>query len=139
MVHSHDWHAGLAPAYLHFARPRLREPVGTIFTVHNLAYQGVFAADLFADLGLPPLANRIDGIEFYGKISFMKAGLYYADRITTVSPTYAHEIQTPEQGCGLDGLLRARGGVLSGILNAVDETVWNPAADTLIQSHYDAG
>ena len=138
VVHGHDWHAGLAPAYLHFARPPLREPVGTVFTVHNLAYQGVFAADLFADLGLPPLANRIDGIEFYGKISFMKAGLYYADRITTVSPTYAHEIQTPEQGCGLDGLLRARGGVLSGILNAVDETVWNPAADTLIPANFDA-
>lgn len=138
VLHSHDWHAALAPAYLHFARARLPAPVGSVFTVHNLAYQGVFPADHFADLGLPPVANGIDGMEFYGQISFMKAGLFYADHITTVSPTYAREIQTPEQGCGLDGLLRARSDVLSGILNAVDEAVWDPSGDVLIPATYDA-
>lgn len=138
VVHSHDWHAALAPAYLHFARARMTKPVGSVYTVHNLAYQGVFPAVNFAELGLPAAANGIDGMEFYGQISFMKAGLFYADRITTVSPTYAREIQTPEQGCGLDGLLRVRGNVLSGILNAVDETVWNPAADALIPAPFDA-
>ncbi len=116
----------------------MTKPVGSIHTVHNLAYQGVFPAANFAELGLPAVANGIDGMEFYGQISFMKAGLFYADRITTVSPTYAREIQTPDQGCGLDGLLRAHGNVLSGLLNAVDETVWNPAADPLIPAPFDA-
>lgn len=138
VVHSHDWHAALAPAYLAFSRPQQPRPVASVYTVHNLAYQGVFAPHHLRELGLPDASFSIEGLEFYGQISFMKAGLYYADRITTVSPTYAREIQTPEQGCGLDGLLRARAGVLSGILNAVDEGVWNPAADTLIPRTYDA-
>jgi starch synthase len=137
VVHSHDWHAGLAPAYLTFSRERQPKPVASLFTVHNLAYQGVFAPQYFSDLGLPQSAFAVEGLEYYGKVSFMKAGLYYADRITTVSPTYAKEIQTPDQGCGLDGLLRARSSVLSGILNAVDEAVWNPAADPLIPFPYD--
>ena len=135
LVHGHDWHAGLAHACLRFS-PGPRVP--SVFTVHNLAYQGVFDAMRFADVGLPQEAWQVDGVEFYGQLSFMKAGLVYADRITTVSPTYAHEIQTPEQGFGLDGLLRARRDVLSGILNGVDETVWNPASDGLIVRHYDA-
>lgn len=139
VVHSHDWHAGLAPAYLTFSRERQPKPVASLFTVHNLAYQGVFAPHCFSDLGLPQSAFAVEGLEYYGKVSFIKAGLYYADRITTVSPTYAKEIQTPEQGCGLDGLLRARSQVLSGILNAVDETVWNPATDPLIPCQYNAG
>jgi starch synthase len=112
--------------------------LASVYTVHNLAYQGLFAAELFAELGLPSSAFSVDGLEYHGQVSFMKAGLSYADRITTVSPTYAREIQTPEQGCGLDGLLRARAGVLSGILNAVDESVWNPANDPLIAFAYDA-
>lgn len=135
LVHGHDWHAGLAHACLRFS-PGPRVP--SVFTVHNLAYQGVFDAARFADLGLPPEAWQVDGVEFYGQLSFMKAGLVYADRITTVSPTYAREIQTPEQGFGLDGLLRARRDVLSGILNGVDDAVWNPASDGLIVRHYDA-
>lgn len=139
VVHSHDWHAALAPAYLAFARDRAVHRVGSVYTVHNLAYQGLFAASHFTELGLPDSAFAIDGLEFYGKISFMKAGLFYADRITTVSPTYAKEIQTPEQGCGLDGLLRARSSDLSGILNAVDEAVWNPATDKLIPHAYGPG
>lgn len=138
VVHSHDWHAALASAYMAFSRARQPLAVVSVYTVHNLAYQGLFAAELFAELGLPDSVFSVDGMEYHGQISFMKAGLSYADRITTVSPTYAREIQTPEQGCGLDGLLRARAGVLSGILNAVDESVWNPAHDPLIPFAYDA-
>jgi len=138
LVHCHDWHAGLTPAYMAFAESKRTPRVASVYTVHNLAYQGVFDASCFAALGLPPAAFAIEGLEFYGQISFMKAGLFYADRISTVSPTYAKEIQTPEQGCGLDGLLRARSGVLSGILNAVDESVWNPAHDPLIPFAFDA-
>ncbi|MFM9925826.1 glycogen synthase GlgA [Variovorax sp. H27-G14] len=135
VVHAHDWHAALAPAYLHFAREagQLKGArVGSVFTVHNLAYQGIFAPWTFPDLGLPGAAFQIDGLEYHGQVSFMKGGLCYADRITTVSPTYAREIQTPEQGCGLDGLLRQRSGVLSGILNAVDDKVWSPATDAAL-------
>ncbi len=138
VVHSHDWHAALANAYMAFSRARRASPVASVFTVHNLAYQGVFAPESFADLGLPVNAFAVDGLEYHGQVSFMKAGLYYADRITTVSPTYAREIQAPEQGCGLDGLLRVRSEVLSGILNAVDESVWNPARDPLIAAPFDA-
>ncbi|WP_295987239.1 glycogen synthase GlgA [uncultured Variovorax sp.] len=136
VVHAHDWHAALAPAYLHFARQSGAPHVGSVFTVHNLAYQGIFAPWHFAELGLPDSAFRIDGLEYHGQISFMKGGLYFADRLTTVSPTYALEIQTPEQGCGLDGLLRQRSGALSGILNAVDDKVWSPAADAALVQGY---
>ena len=105
VVHAHDWQAGLAPAYLHYGgRPRPR----TVMTVHNLAFQGQFPASLLATLGLPPHAYAIDGVEYYGTIGYLKAGLALADRITTVSPTYAAEIRTPEVGMGLDGLLRHR-------------------------------
>jgi starch synthase len=138
VVHSHDWHSGLAGAYLAFTREQQPIWVGSVYTVHNLAYQGLFDAKHFAELGLPDSAFSVDGLEFYGQISFMKAGLFYADQITTVSPTYAKEIQTPEQGCGLEGLLFARRNVLSGILNAVDETVWNPATDAQITATYSA-
>jgi len=140
VVHAHDWHAALAPALIHEAR-RQRSPgappLGSVFTIHNLAYQGVFPAATFADLGLPAAAFHVDGIEFHGQVSFMKAGLQYADRLTTVSPTYANEVQGPEQGCGLDGLLRQRRDVLVGILNGVDTTIWNPAADRAIAQTYD--
>jgi len=112
--------------------------VASVFTVHNLAYQGLFDAIHWADLGLPDEAFAVNGVEFHGQISFMKAGLFYADGISTVSPTYAREIETPEQGCGLDGLLRSRANVLTGILNGVDEAVWNPAHDPLIPFAFDA-
>jgi starch synthase len=137
VVHAHDWHAGLAAAYLAFALPDGRPRVASVFTVHNLAYQGLFAPWHFSELGLPPAAFSVNGLEFHGQLSFMKGGLCFADRITTVSPTYSREIQTPEQGFGLDGLLRSRSHVLSGILNAVDDQVWNPAIDTLIPQRYD--
>lgn len=130
IVHAHDWHAALAPAYLAFAPRQPRAPrVGSVFTVHNLAYQGLFAPWHLHELGLPPAAFQMNGLEFHGQLSFMKGGLCFADRLTTVSPTYAREIQTPEQGRGLDGLLRSRAEVLSGILNGVDDRVWNPADD----------
>ncbi len=138
LVHAHDWHAGLAPAYMALSRPSDAPRVASVFTVHNLAYQGVFPSWHFAELGLPGSAFDVHGLEYHGQISFMKAGLYYADRLTTVSPTYAREIQTPEQGCGLDGLLRSRADALTGILNAVGETVWNPATDALLPHAYDA-
>ena len=93
IVHAHDWHAGLAPAYL-AALPPAAHHIPTVFTVHNLAYQGLFSAALFPELALPPGFLSIDGVEFHGLISFMKAGLFYSDRLTTVSPTYAREIQT---------------------------------------------
>jgi starch synthase len=140
VVHAHDWHAALAPALLHFARRRRAHTAApaSVFTVHNLAYQGVFPVAAFHDLGLPAPAFGIDGVEFHGQVSFMKAGLQFADRLTTVSPTYAREIQGAEQGCGLDGVLRQRRDVLSGILNGVDSAVWNPAHDAALERTYDA-
>ncbi|WP_255991849.1 glycogen synthase GlgA [Chitinolyticbacter albus] len=134
VVHGHDWHAGLTPAYI-AARGR---PARTVFTVHNLAYQGIFGPREFAELALPAHFFDVNGVEFNGDVSFMKAGLFYADHVTTVSPTYAHEITTPEQGCGLDGLLQSRGATLTGILNGVDDAVWNPASDPLIAASYTA-
>ena len=135
IVHCHDWHAGLAPACLkHWPGPAAG--VRTLYTVHNLAYQGLFDPEVFGELGLPAAAFQLDGLEFHGQVSFMKAGLHYADHLSTVSPSYASEIQTPEQGCGLDGLLRRRHAQLTGILNAVDEAVWSPGADALIEHVY---
>lgn len=124
VVHAHDWHAGLAPAYI-VQNPGLRTP--TVFTIHNLAFRGIFPMECHYDLDLPVRKLTPHGIEFHGKISFMKAGLVYSNKITTVSPNYAREICTPEFGCGLDGVMRDRGRDLSGILNGVDYSVWNPA------------
>jgi starch synthase len=132
IVHAHDWHAGLAPAYLKAADA----PARSIFTVHNLAYQGYFPAGVFPELSLPGSFFGIEGIEFFGGVSFLKAGLFYADRLTTVSPTYAREIQTPEYGAAFDGLLRTRSNVLTGILNGVDPRYWNPEQDTAIPLPY---
>jgi starch synthase len=132
ILHCHDWHAGLAPAYLRAAGAT----VPSVFTVHNLAYSGHFPATLFSDLALPAAFFSINGLEFYGGFSLMKAGLFYADRLTTVSPTYASEIQTPAFGMGFDGLLRSRTAVLSGILNGVDPLVWSPENDPLLPQRY---
>ncbi len=133
VVHAHDWHAGLAPAYIG-QNPGLKTP--TVFTVHNLAFRGIFSMECHHELGLPMRKLTPHGLEFHGKISFMKAGLIYSSRITTVSPNYAREICSPEFGCGLDGVMRDRGGDLSGILNGVDYSVWNPAS-AKIASAYD--
>lgn len=135
LVHAHDWQAGLAPAYLalgHGPRP------AAVTTIHNIAYQGLFPPDVLGALHLPPESFSINGVEFYGRISFLKAGLFYADRITTVSPTYAREIQTPDGGAGLHGLLSARSPDLWGILNGIDERIWNPATDAALVAPYDA-
>lgn len=135
VLHAHDWHAGLAPAYL---RTDPRPDVACVFTIHNLAFQGLFASDVLEPLGLPGSFFSPDGLEFHGKLSFIKAGIRYAEHVTTVSPGYAREIQTPEMGCGLDGLLRARARDLTGILNGVDQAIWNPAADGYLADHYTA-
>ncbi len=135
-VHCHDWQAGLTPAYLALAggaRPR------TVMTIHNLAFTGQVPMALWRDLGLPPESLGTEGVEFYQAIGYMKAGLYYADAITTVSPGYAAEIQTPEFGCGFDGLLRSRRAVLHGILNGLDETVWNPWTDPAVPARFRKG
>lgn len=137
VVHGHDWHAALASACLKLWPDAQARRVPSVYTVHNLAYQGVFGAQHLGDIGLPQAAFQMEGLEFHGQISFMKAGLFYADHITTVSPTYAREIQTTEQGCGLDGLLRARSESLTGILNAVDDGVWNPATDRHLVRNFD--
>ena len=133
VLHGHDWHAGLLPAYARFD-PEVQ--AATVFTVHNLAYQGNFPAGLCGDLGIDAAAFQPDGLEFYGQLSFMKAGLWYADQLTTVSPTYAQEVQTEALGHGMAGVLRARAGALTGILNGVDAQAWNPSADTLLPARY---
>lgn len=135
IVHAHDWQAALAIALLHYGDGR--RP-GTVMTVHNLAFQGKFPRELLELVGLPPRAFAADGVEYYGDIGYLKAGLALADRITTVSPTYAAEIRSPEHGMGLDGLLRHRTDVLTGILNGIDTEVWNPATDPHLASPYDA-
>ena len=135
VVHCNDWQSGLAPAYLAHA-PGAR--AATVMTIHNLAYQGLFAADSLAPLALPASAFVPDGLEFFGKLSFLKAGVHYSSLVTTVSPGYAREIQTPELGFGLDGLLRARAADLVGILNGIDTELWDPARDPLIAQRYDA-
>ena len=133
IVHAHDWQAAMAVVYVHFhdgTRP------GTVLTVHNLAFQGRYPATLFAQLGLPASAFGLNGVEYHGDVSFLKGGLSFADRVTTVSPGYAREITGVENGMGLDGVLRHRSRVLSGILNGVDDTVWNPATDPLIPARF---
>jgi len=135
VVHCHDWQAGLVPAYLAYSDgPR---PV-TVVTVHNLAFQGKFSAELLAPLGLPAEAYSLEELEYYGGISFLKAGLVFADHITTVSPTYAAEIRTNIGGMGLGGLLRKRGAAVSGILNGIDAFDWDPAHDGYIATPFDA-
>ena len=134
IVHCHDWPAGLAPVYLRDEPGR----AASVMTIHNLSFQGNHDAALLARLELPPSVFTPEGVEFYGRLSFLKGGIACADAVTTVSSTYAHEIQTPELGCGLDGLLRRRGGTLSGILNGIDTRAWDPATDTHIAQRYDA-
>jgi starch synthase len=140
VFHCHDWHTGLVPAYLRFLPgldPRI-SAAGSLFTIHNLAYQGWFLPWAFGIIGLPLTLFQPAGIEFFGGINFMKAGLRYADQLSAVSPSYAEEICTPELGYGLDGVLRERRDVLTGILNGADYKAWNPEADSLIAAPYKA-
>lgn len=133
VIHCHDWQTALIPVVL---RAEGRRDVPTVFTIHNLAYQGVFAADQFPITGLPPSFFTMHGLEFWGKVNLLKGGLYFADVLSTVSETYAREIQTEEFGAGLDGVLRDRAGDLHGILNGVDYAAWDPSVDTLIPARY---
>jgi len=140
VIQAHDWHAGLTPAYLHYARkkdPMVQAPP-VVLSIHNLAFQGLFPATLLAKLGLPPEAMGIDGVEYWGDIGFLKAGIQFADQVTTVSPSYAAEITTEEGGMGLGGLLKARAKSLVGILNGIDAEVWNPETDPDISARYTA-
>ncbi len=134
-VHAHDWQAALTAAYLRFG-PQPAPP--SVLTIHNLAFQGLFPPDLLPSLALPPEAYTPDGVEFWGQIGYLKAGIALADRVTTVSPSYAAEITTPEGGMGLDGVLRSRGADFSGILNGIDTEVWNPATDPAIEANFTA-
>jgi len=133
VVHANDWHAGLLPLYLSLesgTRP------STIFTTHNMAFQGNFPPGWLSKLGIPDACFQAGGIEFYNQISYLKAGLRYADRVTTVSPTYAKEILTPDFGCGMDGVLRQRSEDFVGILNGIDDTLWNPAIDAMLPHNF---
>lgn len=136
ILQSHDWHAGLTSAYV-----RARNlPVKTVFTVHNLAFQGLFDSHHLQLLQIPPAFFQMHGLEFYGQISYLKAGLYYSDHVTTVSPTYAKEITRSEFGYGMESLLLdlEREGRLTGILNGVDDAIWQPRDDVLLSARYDA-
>lgn len=134
VVHCNDWQSGLIPALLHYSdKPHAK----TVMSIHNLMFQGNFGREWVTHVGLPPAAYNVDGVEFYGQFSFLKAGLYFADEITTVSRTYAEEIQTPEFGYGMDGLLRWRHSVLHGIVNGIGDD-WHPATDAYLNTRYDS-
>ncbi|MER8771796.1 glycogen synthase GlgA [Mesorhizobium sp. M0092] len=135
IVHAHDWQSAMTLAYMRYGKA-----VGTpsMITVHNLAFQGQFGAGIFGELGLPAAAMALDGVEYYGGVGFLKAGLQAAWAITTVSPTYAQEIRLPEFGMGLDGLINMRSVDLHGIVNGIDTEIWNPETDTHLVSNYTA-
>jgi starch synthase len=140
IVHTHDWQAALMPLLLRDAERRFGVTLAmkTVFTVHNIAYQGLFPEASFQRTNLPEELFNKDGLEYYGQVNFLKGGIMFADRVTTVSPRYAKEIQTPEFGCGLEGVVQARIEDLSGLINGVDGSVWNPATDAMIPAHYSA-
>ena len=135
IVHCNDWQSGLAPAYLQLTQSTHAK---SVMTIHNMAFQGNFDRDWLEPLNLPQSCFDMHGVEFHGYLSFLKAGLHYADRIVTVSPTYAHEIQTTEMGYGMQGLLTVRNGDVSGIFNGIDENEWNPATDKHLAARYDS-
>jgi starch synthase len=138
ILHCHDWQTGLVPTYLHstFANDPTFMAIRTLFTIHNIGYQGLFPETALPQIGLDGTVFDPGGLEYWGRVSLLKAGLVYSDRLNTVSPTYAREIQTPEYGLGMDGILRARSGVLSGIVNGVDYAQWSPEVDSFIAANY---
>lgn len=138
VIHCHDWQTSLVPVYLKrlYARDPFFAHASVVLTIHNLSYQGLFPREILPQISVDSSLFTLDGMEFYGRVNFLKGGLLFSDFITTVSRKYAAEIQTPEFGYGLDGVLRARSGRLQGILNGVDYNVWNPAHDKLIPAHY---
>lgn len=133
VLHCNDWPTGLAPAYL---KDDMADPAPSLQVIHNLAFQGIFPLDTAAALGLPPRFLGMEGAEYWGRLSFLKAGLYFADRIVTVSPTYAREILGEHLGCGMQGLLQARRDRLSGILNGIDTEAWDPRSDPYLECPY---
>ncbi|OSM04296.1 glycogen synthase GlgA [Magnetofaba australis] len=135
VVHAHDWQAGLVAPYLNVRNPN----IPTVFTIHNLQYQGCFEADWLEKLNLPSSLFGVHGLEFHGELSFLKGGLYYSHALTTVSPTYADEIRTAAFGHGLEGLLTARSHALTGILNGIDMAQWDPQTDPHIAAPFSAG
>ena len=137
VLHVHDWQTALAPTYLHYLGAGKHRPK-TVITIHNLAFQGQYSAHMFGFLGLPGNAFSNEGVEYYGGVGFLKAGILFSDQITTVSPSYAQEITTIGGGMGLDGLLRSRGSALSGIVNGIDTDIWNPATDPALAANYTA-
>jgi starch synthase len=139
LVHAHDWQAGLVPAYLRFAPLAGGRAVPSVITIHNMAFQGYYPADIFPQMGLPASAWTVDGVESYGGVGFLKAGMQLADAITTVSPTYAGEIRSPEFGMGLEGLVLARSNRVHGILNGIDTAEWSPAHDPHLAANFTAG
>lgn len=141
VIHCHDWQTGLIPAYLkiEYRHSRLYEQITSVFTIHNLAYQGQFWHWDMPLTGLDWKYFNYHQMEFYGNLNLLKTGLVFADALTTVSPTYAREIQTAEQGYGLDAVLRLRKDALTGIVNGVDEEIWNPATDRMLASRFDVG
>ena len=138
IFHAHDWQGGLLGTYLRTGLAYDPTYLGarTVFTIHNLGYQGLFPAATVRELGLNPLDFHPEGLEFWGQLNFLKAGIVWADAITTVSPTYAHEIRTPAFGFGLEGALSARSSKLTGILNGVDYEEWNPETDRFLPAQY---
>src|SRR5258706_447508 len=138
LIHCHDWQSALVPAYMRTVQAGDPTFIGikTLLTIHNLGYQGLFPKEALDEVGLPSTLFRPEALEFFGRVNFMKAGIVYSDAINTVSPTYAREIQTREYGWGLDGLLRSRSGVLSGILNGADYSRWNPESDPYLEARY---
>ncbi len=140
VIHCHDWQSALVPLLLrtqHANDPGVRS-LPVVFTIHNLAYQGCFRTRRCRRSGCRKAFSPPDALEFYGSVNFLKGGLIFADYLTTVSKRYAKEIQTPEYGCGLDGVIRDRGDRLIGILNGVDYAVWSPETDTFIAQKYSA-
>ncbi|MDO9244028.1 MAG: glycogen synthase GlgA, partial [Rhodocyclaceae bacterium] len=134
ILHCHDWQTALAPYYLRFYE---KDGAASVLTIHNLAFQGIFPPQVLDELGLLASDWHIDGVEYYSQLSFLKAGLRHADRLTTVSPTYAREIQTVAEGMGLSGLLKSRAPNLTGILNGIDTDIWSPARDPHLAANYD--
>jgi starch synthase len=139
VVHCNDWQSGLTPAFIHFHQLATgMKHAKSLLSIHNLAFQGNYGAEWVANLGLPAESFQMEGLEYYGQMSFLKAGVYYADHLATVSPTYGLEIQTPEYGFGMQGLLAKRNKEIEGILNGIDLTEWNPKSDPHLSAHYDA-
>jgi len=138
VVHAHDWQAALLPLLLRYEERRsgLALAMKTVFTIHNIAFQGVFPMRSFGLTNLPDELLGIDGLEYYGQINLLKGGILFGDRVTTVSPQYAREIQTPEFGCGLEGVVGTRGEDLIGLVNGINTKVWNPAKDRLLPARY---